>query len=211
MFQLWNVLHEIPDATVYLLEEELYPSSNRTLSSTVLNKTRVDCMLTLCLNLRQNGQFKSDGNEAPTQKVYKMKSAAIARYFDILVGSEKVSTQTAAMSIMNKRRLNCDVLVSHEHVEYFHKQNNAVKEQLSDCLLQTTMLYELLLKQSGEVVTHSRYQQYIRTNLGSKLTDIDFGKNGVANVGGGHGNVTKFDDCFDSISEEFDSDPDIFK
>jgi len=128
------------------MEEGFFVPSTRGLTSATLNLARLESMLMLGLNFR-NLESGTVSENPPEQKVHRIKTSEIARHFGLLVGNEKVSGQGVAVDIIKGRRNEREVFVSHQQYSEFMESKRNVKEQLSNCLLQVTMFYELLLEQ----------------------------------------------------------------
>ena len=141
-------MQAVPYGSIYLTEEIFFAPSTRALTSSTLNLARLESMLMLALNLR-NHDYSVKSEHPPEQKVHRIKTSELARHFGLLVGNEKVSSQGVAMDIIKGRRKAIKVFSSHQQCSEFMECRRNVKEQLSNCLLQVTMFYEMLLEQEG--------------------------------------------------------------
>lgn len=131
-------MSSLPSCSLYTLENKPLRVPSLKVVPFVVNLKCLETMLITVLN--------KDLSDAKKHQVHLIKPTEISRYFNLLVGGERVSGQHVVRDILlGKSEIASDVVIPAKLRDRYFRHESIDQERLSSCLLQAIAFLKLIV------------------------------------------------------------------
>ena len=144
--QIWDFVKRCPDASIFLIQDDFIGKMTDSFLAEILTKGKmVEHVLITALNMKHMSNQKSM-DQWPSI-VHKMPGPITSKFFDLIVGGERVNSNKVVETILNGQHVKVGpVAIDYTTWQEYEEFKADQRQYFDACLLQALTFYHTLTK-----------------------------------------------------------------